>query len=787
MNDGYACFLAFLLDNGDENSAIKKGLIELKPRDGRRAVLTGRGCDVLLAKLWSFFENPSQLSSKRVVHLSKILFYGQLHGGKEFIKRFRSGWKALNIDDEILYLLEAELPGAASGKNNAFEEPYEAEWRRKLYSACVDIISGYETYQLYQPPTLCFESLRVLPGELIYLLDALLLCNPLHFSRLCREQGDPVWPLRVIDRGPMDTLDDELLLDDVITVASELNGGQQGVFVAHLWDYFQRVYSGFRHRGLEMVLQALGPGKMLQALSRVAADLSRESFPESYSGPRDKHREQRERLNSLVQWLGAWVEIGEVANEVVLVNFIDNLYGRVNCEAKWVGLLLARELRTKGKKETNNLASIIEDRIINCYPHYWEKGVGQNSGLFFSGQQTLQFIDELARALLQDRRPVAIFSWLSKVEAIASPAKLWQYRDLHLYDKYLNEQRRTVIHALLTIKVINLLLAEGKAIPAGYLEGVLNFLAQLSRELPTNHHINSEQLILDALFFNLGSLLKNVNHWRDFLDAFLLWLDNPRYYVRLLAGVNKEDMAGYLRNELKQILPVQKHLLRDVEKLDMGRRLFKTGNYDLALELLLEIEAKRLDHHQFKYWKNITAQVYIGKAMLQDDAEQQINFLEMALHILEKSSVFNAVDDEDLRILKLQILGWLVDRSARDWADFFKAYNLISLNGVINGNYSIEDISPGRQYVCALSLVRILNVIKKDACNIREQEMKILCHNMVDLPGQEGVQLLIKAWYADRQGCQEDALNWLDKLLPYAAGLQENKEWLPKPLAEYLR
>lgn len=414
-----------------------------------------------------------------------------------------------------------------------------------------------------------------------------------------------------------------------------------------------------RHRGLEKVLQALGPEKMLQVLSRMASDLSRESFPEVYSGPREKHREQRERLNSLIQWLGEWVEIGEVANETLLVNFIDNLYGRVNYEAKWVGLLLAGELRAKGKKETNNLASVIQDRIINFYPHFWDKGVRQNSGLFFSGELTLQLIDELACALLQDRGPADIFSRLSEAEAIASPAELWKYRDLHLYDRYLNEQKRTAVHALLTTKVTNFLLEQGKSIPDLYMEGVLNFLAQFSQELPKYHGINSEQLILDELFFNIGSLLKNVNHWRDFLDDFLLWVDNPRYYIQLLVGVDKEDIAGYLRDKLRQTLPVQKHLLPDAEKLDIGSRLLKTGDYDLALELLLEIDSERLDYHQFKYWKVITAQVYIGKAALQDDNEEQITFLEMALKILEKSSRFNTVDDEDLRILKLQILGWL--------------------------------------------------------------------------------------------------------------------------------
>jgi hypothetical protein len=785
----YDEYIDFLQKDEGIEELLNKSYIEYIDEYRTRIKLTSLGSEYLVNKFDNFLHESVWASEENLLKISSFLSYSQLIGGINFNKYFR---EKISVEraTPLVRTLVNYIPKVEKKYNNSYERAYEKEWRLELYKECKDIISGYEKYMIYQKSTLAFETDRLLPSELSFVLDTILLCSEEKFKEIIKESESILWPLRAIDRYRREQLLDINVIREIVNMAKCLALGKQGVLLAHLWENIYMLSDNIEDRlsiinkFTSLVYEGLSTEASLNLISCICANLVKDKFDSKCSII--DNEQIGKVLLEILSCTGINIKLKDINSTVICTHFLYNLKGRVNKEERYAGLVLANILDELDREKAKD----IRMAIINEYPTFWEKKGREDSTLYFSGNLTLNLIDELANAIMVCFESDTIKTYLNDSTSISSPIMLRKYKEKHDYQIYLNEIERTMVHGILTEKIILLQNEKGKEIDEDFLRGVFRFLISVIRELPDNYIGVSMKLMVQRLSLYLGELANiNINIFKENYQQIINWVYDSNVLIKIIAGIQIEGPREILMNHLLDVLEIERYTLRISELIERAENLYSIKRFKEVIELASEINKRKLRVEEFKRLQHIIIYSNLQLAFDTEREEEQIKYLCEALLTINKQKrtaplFTNSIDD---KLLKIQIAGWLHDRNSYDLISLVNDFNSIwsfDINTSINekGNNHHRQ----SQFMYALTLVRILSS-KKSELETYKNQMNSFCKDNIDiLPSMnKWLIVLIKAWYYDFINDTKLESNELESLMEYSDLDDKEFEWLPNTLREY--
>lgn len=649
------------------------------------------------------------------------------------------------------------------------EREYETIWRKERYRECTDFVSGYETYHLYQPPTLLFETERVLSERLMQCLDALLESDIAVFGRVCHQSGSTTWPLRIIDRFGYKHWDDKGY-SDIVELMGLLHPGQQGVLMAHAWD---RLTDGTetKDRSLLNNLWARLPiATTLTISALIISDMIPGAFLSSFSN-NARWQERQVRIHWVLDWLVSWMQIVRPSADDVVGKFVDYLYTPVNKEPLWAGYILAKKLGENPDPVIRQISENVQLYLLNLYPTYW---VTDSGGLHFCGSLTVELIEEtaLAAAKLPQSELTAIFEHAD----IPSPQRLWRLRDVHDYQTYFNDVRKVLFHELLKISILNRI---DETCKQGYIDKVLFALIQYGRQARYDHLSYDDKVLWRTLFkeISLFLVILNEDKQQEFVNAFTLYIDDLWLLIELERNMQEAGLAIKNNRILSMQVSKRQYLLSNLELTEVGELLYSIGEYQLAIQLLDMVDLCEFDGWKIAYWKRNKALCHIQCAMLSQDNAGQINELRSASSILQKAyQQEHSASKNRYTPLLLHVIGMLFDR------DVFESTRLAH---VFQSLRTLENMSQEHWIANAVTLLRLAKADDQRTSSWY-QEFDMLCKNRGIHKDINFTQNLLMAWYFMNRANR--ALTFEEKAVLNACWEKETqeKQWLPYQLVSYI-
>jgi hypothetical protein len=782
MTSFYDEYICFIQEDKSISDLVENGYAEYIDEYQKRIKLTSIGSEHIIKKFETIFQTEFWRTEDKILKVASFLSFSQLFGGINFVEYFRKNIPIEKRLDFIKVLVD-RIPKLEEKDNLSFEQPYEKKWRLELYNKCKNIVSGYEIYMSYQGSTLCFETERLLPKELVYVLDAVLLCSREEFQKINDKNASILWPLRSIDRFRHEQLADDIIEETVI-IAAGLALEKRGVLLAHLWESGYRILKDiddllhFTNKFTSLVFDNLSIEDSLNIISCVCADLVNDSFGikrPSVTGSKGA----KKALFEMLSCTGKNIKLKSISFTTIKACFLCNLKGKVNKEERYAALVLANIL----DKIESEKAKDIRKFIIGEYPSFWEEESNDNSNLYFSGKLTLSLIDELANAIMLCFEDEVMKTYLNDQKKISSPNSLKKFKENHDYQRYLNEVNRSVVHGILTEKIILLEIRNGNAIDDQFLSGVFNFVIEIIRELPDHYIGDSQKLLVEKLSQYLGQLAdQNLNIFKKNYQEIINWIYDSNVLANIIVEIHVEDIREILLNHLRDVLEIERYTLRTSELIDRSCNLYQIEMYKEAIELISEVNSEKLSEEEFRRLKLVLTYSNLQMAFSMKNTEAQVKYLSEALsRLCMYGQNPSKLDD---RLLKVQICGWLYDRNGYDLANLINDFNA---TGAFSGGFRKDEIQNNyneKVIIYGFSLVRILSS-KKLGMEIYSNKMKTLCRHLESSYKPHWQIFLIKAWYHNFIDDIKLEANDLDSLAKCSEIDDKEIEWFPNALKEY--
>lgn len=781
MTSFYDEYMRFIQEDKSIKELVEQDYVKYVDEYEKRIMFTLKGSKYITTKFEVIFNTEFYELEKNAIEIASFLSLSQSLGGLNFIRYFRekiSSKRSL----KFINILINYIPQLQEKNNSSFERPYEEKMRFYRYNECKDIVSGYETYMTYQRSTLCFETERLLPDELVFALDAILLCNQEEFVTINKKNTCILWPLRSIDRFRHEDLKDLDIIEDAVKITAGLALEKQGVLLAHLWESVYQMLKDinemirFINKFTSLVFDNLSIETSLNIISCISSDLVNDNFRiKRHFGIGDE--EEKKALCELLSNTASYIKLKKISFEKITTYFLYNLKGKVNKEERYVGLVLANIIDEVDEEKAKGIRRF----IIDEYPSFWENERKEHSKLYFSGSLTLNLIDELANAIISCLEGEELKKYLSEIKEISSTFRLKKLKEKHDYQRYLDEVNKAIVHGILTEKVNLIQIEKGNEIDGEFLCGVFNFAIGIIIEISDNYIEDSQKLLVQRLAQYLGQLAdKNINIFSRSYGKLINWVYDSNILAKIIAEIHVEDIKEILLNHLRDVIKIERYSLRTSKLIERAWDLYEAEAYKEAKELISEISKDKLNCEEFRRLKLILIYSNLQIAFRMKDIEEQVTYLleaESKSYMQNKTNNFytNNVGDE---LLKIQISGWLYDRARYDVNDLINNFHALNISSIdLKENES-------QQMVLALALVRILSS-KSSGTESYLSNMHSICKCFKNDSKMYREIVLIKAWYHNFINDIELEINDLDNLRNYSEIEDKEIEWLPNALKEY--
>ncbi|PEU54890.1 hypothetical protein CN457_28830 [Bacillus cereus] len=507
-----------------------------------------------------------------------------------------------------------------------------------------------------------------------------------------------------------------------------------------------------------------------------SAQMLEELIRESFS---DKNKSMKKKASGLkeevLKWLAICFSEKKIANEEIEI-FLLNLTGRVNRES-WLGALnLANLLDDQVTESSKYNAKILRVNILEEYPSLWRKNNVEVSKNYFHGEMSIELINELANAFHKLKsNPISYLLYESGVDR---PEKLWEYRNSHGYDQYLNNRILCFANVLVITFVIEKYLEEMGKLPIELDQYIKLFLSYI-RQWKGHYINNGEDLILKELFARLGRLLQKSNQLLHFAPVIFSYFPIPNVTINLLKNIKRgsEDYL-YLKQLTEESIKIHLAGMRQSNLIELVEISYEMSIWDLSVQLCEEI--------QFECIKDDNMQTYLAKIY----ASSVLNLIYQGNNLENKNNILNTAYENIDRIH--QNLNYYTDRQF----DVFFGYiigemtnnNLITSNNIlINFLNETHSSNTPDEFSEVLSYVRSMLFIHLIGCNqalsseyITELEFEL--ESAKKLPNIEGIIYLMKAWIAERKAALNEKDFYLKQAKNYIDQIRQARDILPTPL-----